>query len=230
MRRLALLLLLAACDSTARKAAEEAEDHARAASREAARAQKLAQAAQTEASAAKDEAKAAKDEAKAAKEEAKAAKEEAKAAKALAEKKSTKCTATPHTPKATGPKLKFSVKGVEINGKLLPDRPKIADVRALLGVAERVDKAANDIHVYEKLGIIVYQTPGKDRVVQLTVLFQPMPWAFMPKETFTGTLEYDGRTIDVASVVTEAKFDKEQKLYADTDGGCLETIGVGFAE
>lgn len=221
---LACLLALAACGDPQKRVNRRevaARDDAEHALDEATRARAEASAALAEAKQAKADAKAALDKVEKL-EKAKAA-EPAPSAPPPAV---PRCK--PYVKAIGGPKISFSKKGVEINGKLLGDRPLVSEVEAALGKADRVSAVANRIHVYEKLGVIAYQPNGSERIVQVTVLFAEMPWVFMPRSTFQGELTVDGEAVTPQSRVADHDLKPKLRLYVDQESDCLATVGVGF--
>ncbi len=88
-----------------------------------------------------------------------------------------------------------SAGSVKIQSTEIGGRPTVADFIKIYGKPDRVwDKAgaANRIHTWDKLGILVYE-PHNGRATSLTMTYKPMTGDFAPKSMFSGRVSLDGR-------------------------------------
>ncbi len=84
---------------------------------------------------------------------------------------------------------------VKIQGTEIGSRPMVADFKRIYGEPSRVwDKkgGANRIHIWDSLGIIVYE-PYNGKAVSFTMPYKPMNTEFSPKTLFAGRVSLDGR-------------------------------------
>ncbi|MEO7094242.1 MAG: hypothetical protein ABI175_13385, partial [Polyangiales bacterium] len=112
----------------------------------------------------------------------------------------------PAKPKLTGPVIVLDDKQLTIDGVKLGLLPHVPDFVALFGKAERTDPTGNVIHIYEKRGLLLYETPDAGRVIELTVIFGEQPgFPFTPKKMFAGTLVVQGMRIDATTTLESVK-------------------------
>jgi len=84
---------------------------------------------------------------------------------------------------------------VKIQGTEIGAKPMVADFKKIYGEPSRVwDKkgGANRIHVWDSLGIIVYE-PYNGKAVSFTMPYKPMNTEFSPTTMFAGRVSLDGR-------------------------------------
>lgn len=63
-----------------------------------------------------------------------------------------------------------------------------------LGQSNRVLHRINDIQIYEKQGIILFQKPGQDQVVDFNIYYSKYPeeiYNWLPKGNFSGKLKVE---------------------------------------
>lgn len=86
---------------------------------------------------------------------------------------------------------------VRIAGVALPPEPRSGDVLPVLGAASRVEDLANEIHVYDELGLAVYRQPATDKIIEILVFFaESDDYDFDPATPYTGRLTIAGTAID----------------------------------
>lgn len=113
------------------------------------------------------------------------------------------------------------------------------------GTPDRVERLANDIYVWDELGLFAYVRPGRNEAFSVNVALGEMTkfLSFAPKKTFTGPLIVDGaRITPAADIDTINKSKKGQPFRADfvrysfraeEDGFCCflnRGTPAGFAE
>jgi len=104
-------------------------------------------------------------------------------------------------------------------------------LHAALGTPDRIERLANDIHVWDGIGIFAYVRPGTDETFSVNVALGDMTkfLKFAPKRPFTGPLTVDGAPVTVKSdidAVNKAK--KGQPFRPDFVRYSFRTEGEGF--
>jgi len=155
------------------------------------------------------------------------------------------------TPSKTGVraadvKVEVSKTGVKVQGQEIGAKPMVADFKKLLGEPDRVWKgkgnAVNHIHVWDSLGILVYEPVGSGKAVTLSMLYKPLDTAeFSPKTLFKGRVALETRGVyNFTTIGTLAKREGATQPYgADSvmfdlgainlfagSTGTTETVGV----
>lgn len=152
------------------------------------------------------------------------------------------------------PAITITSDTVAINGTRLAVRPAWSDVEALLGEADHLHDLHNRIHVYDDLGIAVYEggtdQPAAGRVIQISLFLQPdTSLPFMPASLFTGALTIRGKAVPldatlpaVVSMFPAAVHDDSMDEYtlsvgdehvwlSQVDGGDrLQEVAISFPE
>src|SRR5262245_2988988 len=77
-----------------------------------------------------------------------------------------------------------------INGKAVDSTSLIADYIAILGQPNRVERLANNIYVYDELGIYIYESYSHgNKIGDVVFDFRAgHRWPFSPKQNFKGTI------------------------------------------
>ena len=109
-------------------------------------------------------------------------------------------------PAAAALAVTVTADSVAINGTPIGPRPTLAEVAAVLGDADRVIEAYNHIHVYDRLGVAVYQAspehPAAGRVLQISIFYQREPsLAVVPASVFTGALTVHGKAVPLDATI-----------------------------
>jgi hypothetical protein len=94
---------------------------------------------------------------------------------------------------------------VELNGVSLSSTPTIDDLEAILGKADRVLNLANNLHIYDRLGVVLYVPPDSEHVIDISVFFAREDFAFMPKELFSGEYTVEGEPLRAGMKVHDVK-------------------------
>lgn len=90
-------------------------------------------------------------------------------------------------PKSTT--LVVSEDEISIAGKTFALGPSVADLEKLWGKPDRVENLANDIRLWDSLGIRSYSEPGSTMIDSLSFTLQKQDMKLAAKNTFTGRIE-----------------------------------------
>jgi len=107
--------------------------------------------------------------------------------------------------------IKVTVDGTRIvvNGVDLSANPRLVDIEALYGKADRVwdtKGGLNRIHTWDKLGVLVYEPTGNPgRAISMTLPFTPVGPAYDPSTMFGGAISVDGFSLKAATMFKDAK-------------------------
>src|SRR5437667_10409365 len=75
---------------------------------------------------------------------------------------------------------------VFIAGNRLDRTTKLSEYETILGKPDRVTALKNTIHTYDKLGVRLYQRPGEETVLSISLDFVKSRFEFSPKAPFRG--------------------------------------------
>jgi hypothetical protein len=132
---------------------------------------------------------------------------------------------------SSAPAITITGDTVAINGTPLALRPAWSDLQAILGEADRDLDLFNRMHVYDDLGIAVYEGapdhPAAGRVIQISLYFQPdASLPFMPTSLFTGALTIRGKAVPldatmpaIVAMFPAAVYDSDMDEYTLPVGG-----------
>lgn len=84
---------------------------------------------------------------------------------------------------------------VFINGTRVSRTTRLAEYQKILGKPDRVTALQNIIHTYDTLGIRLYQPPGQENVVNISLDFMKQPFAFSPTNSFAGVFTVNGAAL-----------------------------------
>jgi len=110
----------------------------------------------------------------------------------------------------------IKIKSGELNiGKVSFNFPwKLKDFEKALGHADRIDPGYNNIHTYDKKGIILYENPVSGYISDFNVYFGKDPdenQEFLPKDYFNGSFTVEGFKITKKTSLEELR--KELTKY-----------------
>ncbi len=112
--------------------------------------------------------------------------------------------------------LRFEITrtGITLNDVAIPLQPKLEFLVGLLGKPSRVTTGANRVHVYDELGVLLYE-PYDGNVKQITIqLTARERYEHTPHEAFAGALTVGQRMLDANT---------ETELGARVTGSVLDT-------
>jgi hypothetical protein len=82
---------------------------------------------------------------------------------------------------------------------------RLAALKRVLGAPRRVFHLANELHVYDDQGVVVYERPNTGVVTALSIFYAPKDFEFMPAKTFRGTLRLGGVPVDEHTTKSEIR-------------------------
>jgi hypothetical protein len=94
---------------------------------------------------------------------------------------------------------------VEINGVSLSSGPTLEDLEQILGKADRVLNLANNLHVYDRLGVVLYVPKGTNSVIDVSAFFAREDFAFMPQNLFSGEYLVEGEPLRAGMKIHDVK-------------------------
>jgi hypothetical protein len=84
---------------------------------------------------------------------------------------------------------------VFIDGNRINRTTKLSEYQAILGKPDRTTALKNTIHTYDNLGIRLYQRPGEDTVLSISLDFAQSRYEFSPKIPFKGAFKLSGQIV-----------------------------------
>ena len=110
----------------------------------------------------------------------------------------------PSGPAPQGPTLAFNpANGIEfsqtaliINGRSFSQSPTIEELKEVLGPEDRIHELANNIYVWNDLGIYAYVRAGEQDVHDISVAFADQDYEFIPDKKYQHALKVSGCVID----------------------------------
>lgn len=144
----------------------------------------------------------------------------------------------PGTPSKTGVlaadvRVVASKTGVKVQGQEIGTKPMVADFKKLFGEPERVWKgkgnAVNHIHIWDSLGILVYEPVGSGKATTLSMPYKPLDNAeFSPKTLFKGRIAIETRGFyNFNTISTISKREGATQPYG-ADSVVFDLGGVGL--
>lgn len=130
-------------------------------------------------------------------------------------------------------KVEASKTGVKVQGQEIGTKPTIADFKRIYGEPERVWKgkgnAVNHIHIWDSLGILVYEPVGTGKAMTLSMPYKPLDNAeFSPKTMFKGRVAIETRGFyNFNTIGTIAKREGATQPYG-TDSAVFDLGGVSL--
>ncbi|MEO6149561.1 MAG: energy transducer TonB [Mucilaginibacter sp.] len=88
--------------------------------------------------------------------------------------------------------IEINTHGYFINQKQIESGTDKSQYEAALGKSKWVFKGINDIYIYDKLGLQLYQPPGETLVTSMHADIRPGKYKFSSKQTFKGDLVING--------------------------------------
>ncbi len=134
---------------------------------------------------------------------------------------------------AASVKVEASKTGVKVQGQELGTKPMVADFKKIYGDPDRVWKgkgtAVNHIHIWDSLGILVYEPVGSGKAMTLSMPYKPLDNAeFSPKSMFKGRIAIESRGFyNFNTIGTIAKREGATQPYG-TDSVVFDLGGVAL--
>lgn len=134
---------------------------------------------------------------------------------------------------AANVKVEASKTGVKVQGQEIGTKPMVADFKKLFGEPDRVWKgkgnAVNHIHIWDSLGLLVYEPVGSGKAMTLSLPYKPLDNAeFSPKTMFKGRVAIETRGFyNFNTIGTIAKRQGATQPY-DTNSVVFELGGVNL--
>jgi len=111
----------------------------------------------------------------------------------------TGCEPRPPLPFDPAQGIDFTADGLSINGKTFQTAPSIDELREVIGKEDRMLNLANDIYVWDELGLYAYVDPGETRVDDISIAFGRQDYDFSPKKPYPHTVRVAGCVIGSTS-------------------------------
>lgn len=84
---------------------------------------------------------------------------------------------------------------VFIEGNRVTRETTLSEYQAILGKPDRVTRLQNSIHTYDDLGILLYQRPGEETVLSISLDLVKSNYKFSPKKSSQGIFIVDSQVL-----------------------------------
>jgi len=93
---------------------------------------------------------------------------------------------------------------------------RVSDYEELLGKPDRVTHLKTTIYTYDDLGILLYQRPGENTVLSITLALATSDFEFYPKRAFDGALKIAGQALGPNTPQTALRNLREARVKIDS--------------
>jgi hypothetical protein len=105
---------------------------------------------------------------------------------------------------------------VFLKGHPITRETRVSDYEGLLGKPDRVTHLKTTIYTYDDLGILLYQRPGENTVLSITLALATSDFEFYPKRAFHGALKIAGQALGPDTPQTALRNLREARVKIDS--------------
>jgi len=105
---------------------------------------------------------------------------------------------------------------VFVKGHPITRQTRVSDYEELLGKPDRVTHLKTTIYTYDDLGILLYQRPGENTVLSITLALVATDFEFYPIHIFQGAFKIAGQTLGSDTPQTALRSLREVRVKLDS--------------
>ena len=115
-------------------------------------------------------------------------------------------------------KIKITISGssISVKGREIVFPIDTTELFRLLGPPDRTSELSNTIFTWDNIGIIAYERPNTNKVIQLGIAMGTKRYAFWPAKTFSGVLTIDNARISRQSKLIELNRVKSGRKFVQS--------------